>query len=203
MNAVATINDTQVSVISYQSKPVVTTEMLAHFYGTDADNIKQNFSRNSDRFVEGKHYFKLEGTELKAFKNMVTDSHYVSKRTARLMLWTERGAARHAKMLDTEQAWDVFTMLEDRYFANAAVMPITNTLPAKNKSNNVATLVLSILANGDLLSKDEILKLGGSRYNNWEVTTALQMLLKGKFIHRIHGHYSGRDFVDTKYHVIR
>lgn len=106
-------------------------------------------------------------------------------------------------MLDTEQAWDVLTMLEDRYFANAAVMPITNTLPAKNKSNNVATLVLSILANGDLLSKDEILNLGGSRYNNWEVTTALQMLLKGKFIHRIRGHHSGRYFVDTKYHVIR
>lgn len=31
-------------------------------------------------------------------------------------LWTERGAARHAKMLETDQAWDVFEALEDNYF---------------------------------------------------------------------------------------
>ncbi|MDL9985518.1 hypothetical protein QS817_20565, partial [Providencia rettgeri] len=31
--------------------------------------------------------------------------------------WTERGAARHAKMLDTDNAWDVFEALEDFYFA--------------------------------------------------------------------------------------
>ncbi|ENT3909961.1 P22AR C-terminal domain-containing protein, partial [Escherichia coli] len=34
-----------------------------------------------------------------------------------LILWTERGAARHAKMLETDQAWDVFEKLEDCYFS--------------------------------------------------------------------------------------
>ncbi|KAA9920381.1 hypothetical protein, partial [Escherichia coli] len=33
-----------------------------------------------------------------------------------LILWTERGAARHAKMLETDQAWEVFEKLEDSYF---------------------------------------------------------------------------------------
>lgn len=72
----------------------------------------------------------LEGVELREFKTSLTSSKLVSQNARHLFLWTERGAARHAKMLDTEQAWDVFT-------------------------------------------------------------------------HRIRGHHSGRDFVDTKYHVIR
>jgi hypothetical protein len=37
---------------------------------------------------------------------------------------TERGAARHAKMLDTDQAWEVFERLEDAYFRPAAPPPV-------------------------------------------------------------------------------
>ncbi len=33
-----------------------------------------------------------------------------------LFLWTGRGAARHAKVLETEKAWEVFEKLEDCYF---------------------------------------------------------------------------------------
>lgn len=106
-----------ISLISHASQPVVTTDLLAKLYGTQADNIKKNFSRNQDRFVEGKHYFKLEGEALRQFKGMGTSSHHADFRyAARLILWTERGAARHAKMLETDQAWDVFEKLEDCYF---------------------------------------------------------------------------------------
>lgn len=116
VNQLVEVGNKQTAIIEYKSMPVVLTEQLADLYGTEPVNIKQNFSRNSERFIEGKHYFKLEGSELKEFKDMVTDSHYVPKKTARLMLWTERGAARHAKILDTEQAWEVFEQLEDCYF---------------------------------------------------------------------------------------
>lgn len=40
----------------------------------------------------------------------------ISPKTRTLILWTERGAARHAKMLETDQAWEVFEKLEDSYF---------------------------------------------------------------------------------------
>lgn len=103
-------------IIRFKNQPVVTTAQLAEFYGTVQNNIKKNFSNNTERFIEGKHYFKLEGSELKEFKNMVNNVHHVSIRAARLILWTERGAARHAKMLDTDHAWDVFESLEDSYF---------------------------------------------------------------------------------------
>jgi hypothetical protein len=34
-----------------------------------------------------------------------------------LMLWTKKGTLRHAKILDTDKAWEVFEILEDSYFA--------------------------------------------------------------------------------------
>ncbi|ENG8909432.1 ORF6N domain-containing protein [Salmonella enterica] len=92
------------SVVSHSNVPVITTELLANLYATNTDNIKKNYSRNQDRFVLGKHFFKLEGTELKEFKGRVTLSHSVAKHTRSLILWTERGAARHAKMLETDRA---------------------------------------------------------------------------------------------------
>ncbi|WP_245677404.1 ORF6N domain-containing protein [Candidatus Arsenophonus triatominarum] len=107
-----------IPTITHNEVPVVTTELLAWLYGTETNNIKVNHSRNSDRFVEGKHYFKLEGPELREFKHKVTQSNSVkiAPNVRSLMLWTERGAARHAKMLETDQAWEIFEQLEDYYF---------------------------------------------------------------------------------------
>ena len=113
---------TQISVeslspITYNHIPVITTELLARLYGTETNNIKVNYTRNAGRFVCGKHYFKLEGGELREFKNKVTHSNLVAPRAKHLILWTERGAARHAKMLETDRAWEVFEKLEDCYFS--------------------------------------------------------------------------------------
>ncbi len=125
-NSVSVKSDMQ--VITHNSVPVVTTEMLADFYGTETNNIKVNVTRNSDRFEEGKHFFKLEGEELKQFKNRVTESNLVQKQAKALTLWTERGAARHAKMLETDKAWEVFEQLEECYF-NKKAAPIAPALP--------------------------------------------------------------------------
>jgi hypothetical protein len=104
--------------LMHAGRPVVTTALLARLYGTEDAYITKNLSRNRDRFIDGKHYFKLEGPELKALKDYTSQRHVVDipKNTRQLILWTERGAARHAKMLDTEEAWDVFEKLEDSYF---------------------------------------------------------------------------------------
>lgn len=126
MNIVAKINNKEVSIVNFKFIPVVTTAMLADFYVTDVNNIQQNHLRNTTRFIEGKHFYKLVGTELKAFKQL-TDSKTVSKNTRTLILWTERGATRHAKMLDTDQAWEVFEQLEDCYFLNNVSRPDTLT----------------------------------------------------------------------------
>lgn len=126
MTNLAQINDTQVSIINFKAIPVITTEMMASFYGTEAKHIQNNFLRNTKRFIEGKHFFKIIGQELKDFKSQPSLRGLVDKRVAHLTLWTERGAARHAKMLDTDQAWDIFEQLEDCYFHRKEILAKTH-----------------------------------------------------------------------------
>ncbi|EKM5918288.1 ORF6N domain-containing protein [Salmonella enterica] len=123
------------SPILHNQIPVVTTELLASLYGTDPHSITKNHRSNVDRFVAGKHFFKLEGADLKAFKNKVTDSDLVASRAKHLILWTERGAARHAKMLETDQAWEVFEKLEDCYFSQKQPATTRQVEPAVDMLN--------------------------------------------------------------------
>ncbi|MDO7464459.1 ORF6N domain-containing protein [Acinetobacter baumannii] len=161
MNTIANINDKEISIINYKAIPVVTTEMLADFYGTDVDNIRQNFSRNSERFVEGKHIYKLEGSELKAFKNSVTNCHAVKKNARVVNLWTERGAARHAKMLDTDQAWEVFEQLEDCYFHRKDILTKTH----KSEREPLTNAVNMLVSKTKHLNYSEAYKLVHQRFN--------------------------------------
>lgn len=164
MPNIAQINDTQVSVISFKSIPVITTAMLADFYGTDTDNIKQNYSRNKDRFVEGKHFFKIIGEELKKFVGdlkSLTNFPAISNKTRSLILWTERGAARHAKMLDTDQAWEVFEQLEDCYFVRKEILAKTHK-SERTALHDAHTLLIAKTKN---LSSSEAWKLIHQRFN--------------------------------------
>lgn len=107
----------ELTVLEHKDIRVLTTEQLAEAYGCGVSQIKQNFNNNKARFIEGKHYFRLEGTELKDFKRYVENIGLpLSKYTSTLYLWTKKGAARHSKMLGTDMAWDVFDELEESYF---------------------------------------------------------------------------------------
>lgn len=111
------INAENLSPITHNQIPVVTTELLAQLYGTERQRITNNFNRNKERFVEGKHYFMAKGEALENLKNSLRGFQAVAPNVRKLILWTERGAARHAKMLETDQAWEVFEKLEDHYFS--------------------------------------------------------------------------------------
>ena len=76
---------------------------------------QKNFNVNKDRFIAGKHFFKIDGDDLKNLRVTLGDLQ-ISSKTRTLYLWTKRGAARHAKMLNTDKAWEVFEMLKDCYF---------------------------------------------------------------------------------------
>ena len=113
----------ELTVLEHNSIRVMTTEQLAEAYGCAPKQIQQNFSNNRVRFIAGKHFFVLEGQDLQAFRLQVENIELqISPKTRHLYLWTERGAARHSKMLGTERAWDVFEQLEDSYFKVAKNM---------------------------------------------------------------------------------
>lgn len=118
-SAQITIGTVTTSVITYKDQRVCTTQQLAQLYGCTEKNLSDNHANNRSRFEEGKHFIKLEGEDLRVLKNKPEIIGLVAKKAKHAILWTERGAARHAKMLETDQAWDVFEQLEDAYFSSA------------------------------------------------------------------------------------
>ena len=106
------MNDLKIT--EYKSIRVLTTQQIAEAYGTDSKVISNNFNRNRERYVEGKHFICLEGEELKVFK---TNHHFdESSKINKLYLWTQKGAFLHAKSLNTDKAWEVYDHLVDSYF---------------------------------------------------------------------------------------
>ncbi|EHS7370303.1 ORF6N domain-containing protein [Salmonella enterica] len=122
------------SPITHNQTPVITTELLAQLYGTNAHSITKNHRSNADRFILGKHYYKIVGEELATLRITFGDLQ-ISPKTRSLILWTERGAARHAKMLETDQAWEVFEKLEDCYFSQKQPATTRQVEPAVDMLN--------------------------------------------------------------------
>ena len=139
-----TISPETLPAIAWKHHPVITTELLASVYGVQDKQIRQNFVNNSNKFSEGIHYFKLTGEDLKSFKNQVEifDLVEIAKNTAHLMLWTERGTVRHAKMLGTDQAWDVQDRLEEFYFSKQLLENIEQLPEPKTKQALAGGLTL-------------------------------------------------------------
>lgn len=103
-------------IIEHRNERVLTTQQLAEIYETSANNIKNNFNNNKDRFIEGRDYYLLKGNDLKEFLQVINIDLQNKSKIRSMYLWTERGANRHSKILDTDQAWKQFDVLEETYF---------------------------------------------------------------------------------------
>lgn len=99
----------------YSNQRIMTTQQIAEAYETTEKIVSQNFTRNREHYVVGKHYFVLEGKELKDFAILnLRNANFGKIRT--LYLWTEKGAFLHAKSIGTNKAWEVYETLVDEYF---------------------------------------------------------------------------------------
>lgn len=144
-------------IIEHEGIRVLTTQQLSEVYETSTENIKQNFKRNKERFNEGRDYYLLKGEQLKEFLQ-VTNSHLQNQSKIRSMyLWTERGANRHSKILDTDMAWKQFDVLEETYF----------------KAKSMSAMQLLKLQNQALVEVDEKVEHIDSRVTNLENTTTV------------------------------
>ena len=144
-------------IIEHEGIRVLTTQQLSEVYETSTENIKQNFKRNKEHFNEGRDYYLLKGEQLKEFLQ-VTNSHLQNQSKIRSMyLWTERGANRHSKILDTDQAWKQFDVLEETYF----------------KVRSMSPMQMLKLQNAALMEVDEKVEHIDSRVTNLENTTTV------------------------------
>ena len=123
-----TVANMNIAVVEYNEQRVLTTKQLAQAYECEPRRISENFNRNENRFTEGKHFFKLEGEELKQFKASIGSSQIANnlKYAPFIYLWTKQGACRHCKMLNTDKAWDMFDCLEENYFNPKQTMTVAD-----------------------------------------------------------------------------
>lgn len=102
--------------IENEGQRVLTTQQLAECYEATNDIIRRNFQRNINRYELGKHYFLLEGEDLKEFLHTSNCPVQNLNKVRTLYLWTEKGALLHAKSLNTDKAWQVYDILVESYF---------------------------------------------------------------------------------------
>ena len=119
----------ELQVLERKNMRVLTTPQIAKLYGTTRKIISYNFQYNKEKYVEGKHYIKLEGKELSEFKYCL-DRQDSLKYAHTLYLWNEKGALLHAKSLNTDKAWQVYDYLVDFYFRAKENKPEPPVKPA-------------------------------------------------------------------------
>ena len=121
-------------IIEKNNQRLLTSTQLAQSFGTDIQNIRQNFNNNKPRFEEYKHFYLLKGTELRKFKDQYkTESEFSTglKFAHTVYLWTEKGAFLHAKSLGTDEAWEAYSSLVDDYFKKVEQL----------QQNNIPTII--------------------------------------------------------------
>ncbi|WP_421924871.1 ORF6C domain-containing protein [Lysinibacillus capsici] len=115
------------TVIQLRGNRVLTTAQLAENYEVDVKQISKNYTRNAERYMEGKHFYLLQGEELREFRaNRQIDE--LPSNLNKLYLWTEKGAWLHAKSLNTDKAWEAYELLVDEYYKVIEQPPQYNSL---------------------------------------------------------------------------
>ncbi|MED4399818.1 ORF6N domain-containing protein [Metabacillus fastidiosus] len=121
----------QLQIIERNGRRVLLTNQLAEAYGTEIQIIVNNFNRNKERYLEGKHFILLTGDALKEFK--AKNQIDLSPNINRLYLWTEKGAWFHAKSLNTDSAWEAYEKLVDDYYEKVKILTEREQLIASMK----------------------------------------------------------------------
>ena len=123
---------------------VLTTRQLAEAYETERKVINNNYLRNKDKFILGKHYIAVEGDEM---RHLRTSPHFEGelKKVSKAYFWTEKGALLHAKSLNTDKAWQVYDYLVDFYFRakeqEAELPPKKEVVPTQTKTEPIKSKV--------------------------------------------------------------
>lgn len=113
--------------VIWSNQPVLTYKQVAEGLNCSVDQLRALFKDHKEEFVEGVHFFNVEGGDLRTLKNEMRSRHVESSRPCPftpsfgkgakcLKLWTCQGVARLSKLIDTQKAWALFDILERNYF---------------------------------------------------------------------------------------
>ncbi len=166
------------SVIEYAQQRVLLTTQLAAAYGTSPKVISNNFNRNQAWFEEGFHYYTVEGENLRLFKENHEDlsETLIPSNANKLYLWTERGALLHAKSLQTDKAWAVYSRLVEYYFHTKESTQLATTQEPAPNSQIINELMAKITQQEEQIRVltqrlDDTCQTLGANLMNWRSST--------------------------------
>ncbi|MEG0133069.1 MAG: ORF6C domain-containing protein [Clostridium sp.] len=110
--------------VELKNQRIMTTDFLSKSYEVEERKITDNFNNNKKRYEHGKHYFLLQGEELRQFKSD-NENFGIAPNINKLYFWTEKGALLHAKSLNTDKAWGVYDQLVETYFRVRDIKPLS------------------------------------------------------------------------------
>lgn len=106
---VVVVNDVEFPVAEYQGQRIVTFQQIADVHGVPAKQIRTNFLRNKERFVEGCDTYLIDFS-----KKHLLEAFEIPPRGLRV--FTETGYLMLVKTMTDDLAWDVQRQLVDTYF---------------------------------------------------------------------------------------
>lgn len=116
--------------IEHCGQRVLTTAQLAEAYETENKIISNNFNRNKNRYIEGKHFYKLMGDDVENFCVHHFDEHKNHSKIRILYLWTEKGAGfltLYGKPNDKTNNYSYYVELYDKNNLNSYCFAIVKS----------------------------------------------------------------------------
>lgn len=107
------IADNDLTIIEHQGERVVTLGMIDQVHQRPEGTAGRNLRTNKDRFVEGKHLYKICSDEFRRSNPGVISN----KSHEDVILLTQRGYLLLVKSFTDDLSWQVQDMLVDSYFA--------------------------------------------------------------------------------------
>ncbi len=135
--------------VDYANQRVLTYNQVAKGLNCSIDQLRSIYHNHKEEFTEGVHFFNVTGEPLRALKKDITNRHvnlhanshaddsYFTFKFVKgakcIKLWSCQGVARLSKLIDTPEAWELFTKLEKNYFERQAepAAPVAESAPTE------------------------------------------------------------------------
>ncbi|WP_277587666.1 ORF6N domain-containing protein [Pseudomonas chlororaphis] len=123
---VISIANSDLTIIEHQGERVVTLAMVDQVHQRPNGTARRNFNANRERFIEGKHLFKICASDFRTHKPDTISN----KSHEDVILLTQRGYLLLVKSFTDELSWQVQDMLVDGYFEGQrpAAPPVTQRI---------------------------------------------------------------------------
>lgn len=104
------VGEVEIQQIFYKERPVITFSQVGTLHGVPEGNVRRNFHRHAEEFVQEEDYFRLDTTDAESCGLKVYNSENG------VIVFTEAGYILLAKIMRDKMSWHVIRKVRSAYF---------------------------------------------------------------------------------------